>query len=201
MDKAKLKAERAQVRRSLAILKSKGLYKPAKPGVKPTRYAKSLVNKYRDVIEGRAAVVKVSDKQARREYRDAFRVRGDKVVVPTQTVTQTVRYSKKDKTIYRYASLEGGSVKYKFKALKAINNIDDLPDLKTGQFYALPFRNGSTIRYENVASKEELRALIAEYAGRVKNPYRQAIKYVQLGTATRIAKRAVEIEEDDGDEF
>lgn len=87
---------------ALKKLREKGLYKP-KDARKKTKYAKSLLSKFKDVLSGNAGVVKVDRETAKRYKRkDAksseIRSAGNHVIVP-KLPGERVSYSKKNRRV------------------------------------------------------------------------------------------------------
>jgi hypothetical protein len=93
-------------------LKTAGLYKPKNPRAKPTKYAKSLLNKFADVISGNSRAVKV-DKKTAAAYKDdtakagQARVKGNRVIVPVQPGEKPY-YSRKNGTVEVARKLKTG---------------------------------------------------------------------------------------------
>lgn len=199
----KLKQARAQVRKSLAILKAKGLYKPTAPRAAPTRYAKSLITKYADVVAGKAFVVKIP-KAASKDVREQYRVRRGRAVVSKDTFTDRARFDRRSGGIVKYKSLKGGGY-FKFQNAN-VKSIDELPKLKKGQTYAIPFRQGRNIEFQTRAGLDELIALINSYEtrktreGKEAKGYEDIIRYIQIGTRVEPRRRADEYGEDE-DEY
>lgn len=83
-------------RSDIAKLKSLGLVSSRVDArsQKMTRHMKSQIKKYSDVLEGRAVAVKVPKQRDARAYKDQFRVKGNRVVVPKKP-NETLRYAPK----------------------------------------------------------------------------------------------------------
>lgn len=135
---------------NLAKLRKRGLYKP-KDARKPTKYAKSLLRKFADVLSGNAGVVEVDAETAKR-YRDKsaksseIRSKGNKVIVP---------------------KLPGEKISFSRKR----HEIDVSRRMKTGERYVRsPFRTPPK-DYEDLARQlgPKDRIAVAYYRG-VKNP-------------------------------
>lgn len=204
MAKANPKETRAQLRKSLSILKARGLYKPTRPHAKPTKYAAGLVKKFADVVAGKSFVVK-ADKAAIPGLSENYRTRRGRVIVPKDTFTDKVRFDKKSGGLVKYKKTRNAN--YKFVSAN-VKSLDDLPPLKKGQTYAVPFRQGRYIEFQTRASLEELKALLMEYetrkltksdgSTRVHKNWAQEdiIKHIQIGTV--VGRR--HDDEDDGEE-
>lgn len=126
-------------RSDVAKLKDKGLVSARVDAraQKPTRYMKKQVEKFRDVIEGRAAVVNVPRADAKK-FRDAFKTKGTHVVVP-KVKGERVRYDRNSGTIYGYATQYGE--RYKRARLGTVESAADLPQ-GPGVRYTLPLSGG-----------------------------------------------------------
>lgn len=93
-----------QQKAALKALSRKGLYRAKKPRAAPTRYGKSLLQRFADVLEGRASVVtapkskRSKGHKAAREYSETLRTVRNKIVVPTHA-NETARYSPKARKV------------------------------------------------------------------------------------------------------
>lgn len=134
----------------LKKLREKGLYNP-KNARKPTKYSKSLLKKFRDVLSGNAGVVTADAKTAKR-YKSKnsksgeIRAKGNKIIVP-KLPGEKVTYSKKRHEVNVYR------------------------EMKTGERYVRKPFNGRPKSYDDL--KNQLgpndRIAVAYYRG-VKNP-------------------------------
>lgn len=106
-----------QPRKALSRLKKLGLFKGRTD--KPSRYGLAQIKKFAAVLRGDAKVVKVPRKVAK-EYRDQYRVKGDRVVIPSPK-GEKVRYNKRRGEITR--TREGVSARMP----RNVNSPLDLP--------------------------------------------------------------------------
>lgn len=148
----------------LAKLKEKGLFKgnarrPSKYGVKQTKV-------FGDVISGKATVVKVSFKDARK-YKDAFRVKGTRVVV-NKDKDETVRYNRKTGEIVSIRKQYGKRIRKRILPTKP-EKLDQLPKAKKGRYYTIPFYRGSSVERFTFESIDELRKFMSGYEDRWPN--------------------------------
>jgi len=139
------KAIDAENRERLKILKKQGLYS-GDLRKKPTRYAKSLIHKFSDVIAGRATAVKLPDAKAAKPYAEGYKTKGDRVVIPTAP-GQTFRFNPKT------AEIEGKRVLPTGKVAKSrilprekgkLPGMGPIPPGKT-RYYSIYFRRGTKL--------------------------------------------------------
>lgn len=148
----------------LAKLKERGLF--AGNVRRPSKYAIKQTKVYKDVLDGRASVVKVPRNKAR-EYRDAFRVKGTSVVV-SRGKTEKVRYNKKAGEIQSIRHDYGKKIRKRILPTKP-EGLDQLPKARKGQYYTIPFNRGSTIERFTFESIDELRKFMSGYEDRWPN--------------------------------
>jgi hypothetical protein len=77
--------ELKQFRRDVAILKKKGLLNKKKydaRSVKPTKYLRSVIKEFGDVLQGEATPVKVSKEKQAYYKKQGYRVKSGRVIVP-----------------------------------------------------------------------------------------------------------------------
>lgn len=158
MKKSKSEKSKLQLKSALLTLKKLGLYEPKQPRKAPTKYAKSLVKKYSDVLAGKSEVVKIP-KSAVPELAKEFRAkkskkRGGVAVVPKAAGTKA-KFSKKQNTIVRSI----GAYEFRPYADKNVLIRGELPKLKRGERLAV--RIGNTFRIFN--SDRELSEALAQY--------------------------------------
>ncbi len=201
MAKPTQKETRAQVRKSLSILRKAGLYNPKSPRAAPTRYAKSLVTRYADVVSRKAFVVSVP-KAAQKQISEQYRVHRGKAIVSKDTFTDRARFDKKTGGVVKYKTLKGGGY-FKFQSAN-VKTLEELPKLKKGQTYAVPFRQGRNIEFQTRADLDELIKLINSYEtrktreGKAAKGYEDIIRYIQIGTRVEPRRQTDDDEEDDG---
>lgn len=157
-----------QTKKDLAKLRKLGLYEPKGSAV--TAHGKSIIRKYRDVLSGRATIVRAkpskteSAKQRAREYKGTFRVRGDKIIV-SHPPTSKPRFSAKTGEITIDVKNVGQIKRGRLTPFK-INSIDDLRRInRDGFYFGMPFKrfgSGETdwLQYDDV---EELINDMAAY--------------------------------------
>jgi hypothetical protein len=183
------KSDTQALKDKLKVLKKHGLYS-GDLRKQPTRYAKSLIKKFDDVISGNAQVVKVpktkGEKQARakaRELADAFgdtvRAKGSHVIVKVKDKGEKARYvgGKQGGTIATTRTLESGTV-LTHEYIRG--GMEHLPPLRPGESYALPLKNGRSIMYIYRAKEEEIYALANHYEHDPKKPYVGASQNIQI---------------------
>ena len=178
LDKDTRKRAEASTRKSLSILRKAGLYNPKNARKTPTNYAKRLLRKenLQSVIYGKADTVKVPRSVAADYRQRGFEVRNNRVVVSRDGFKTKPRYNKKEKEIVKYSETEI------LRPLKNINSVNDLPPLKKNQFYAIPFKRGHIIEFQNRTELSDIIALIDDYEKRSTNPYKDILKYIHIGT-------------------
>jgi hypothetical protein len=186
---SQLRAFRSQV----AKLKAKGLVssKVDARSQKQTKYMKSIVRKYADVLSGKAAVVNVGRKTAKEYDEKSFRPRFGKIAVRKEK-GERVYFDKKSKTVKSTRKAYGNRVTKLILPQKKFD-IEKLPKARKGYrtFYSVPF-NGwtSSPRFENM---DELRAFMQGYEVSMPN----WMKYVEI---EEISKSDLGEDEGDGDE-
>lgn len=99
-------------KRELARLKKFGLYRGS-ARKQPTRYARDLLKKYQDVLRGQAAVVTAPRQKNAREYREVYRTKFRKVVIPTKPGTKFY-YNRKTGEIFSYSQQYGHTLRTLF---------------------------------------------------------------------------------------
>jgi hypothetical protein len=102
------KAALAETRARLKELKKHGLY-TGDLRRSPTRYAKSLIGKFGDVLSGRAAVVKTTSRATAKVYDKGYKTKGKLVIVPTDP-TRVFTFNKKTGEIEGRRTLPSGKV-------------------------------------------------------------------------------------------
>lgn len=163
----------AQVKKSLSVLKSKGLYKPLKPRAKPTKYGLSLLKKYSDVAAGRAFVVK-ADKSALSKLSQDYKVTRGRVVIPK--VGSNVRpIVTKTGDVFRRAQF--GKTRYRYRSIKMIDG--KLPPLGPHQSYTVQIMEGRRAVQLSFATEEDLMRMVTEYQPSGGRGF-DILKYVQI---------------------
>jgi hypothetical protein len=152
-----------QQKRELKKLREKGLYSPKDARSKPTKYALSMLRKYRDVLEGRAAVLTIPKSKKTKGWKAArdnadpglgvYSVR-NKLIVP-KSEGEKISWSPKKKT-YRVSRWSGDkTTRYVREPInRKISNPDQLKLLK-GQRVSIPFnRPGRGLEWMNLTEKD-----------------------------------------------
>jgi len=133
--KSKARLQAKSQRRQLAKLKSAGLYSGKIDGrKKPSKYQQSLIAKYKDVVTGKASVVKPKDAKS---YKSIFQVVGDKVIVPRRK-GEKIRITEKG-SIAGERKVGGRKVRTYFKKVK---RGETLAADKKPTMYFVPFIRG-----------------------------------------------------------
>lgn len=175
MAKKTRKSQSGQAQKSgLKKLREKGLYKPKKPRAAPTKYGKSLLSRFADVLSGKASVVtavekgrkgfKAASKYARsgNDKMGTVRVVRNKIVVPTQA-GEIARFSKKGVRVTRRV----GEDVYVREPLQKHKQI--LEQLKPGDRIAVPLNRGKRGVEWMQLTPEDYRAFQRQYDETYKN--------------------------------
>lgn len=169
----------AQFRHDVAILKEKGLVSSRVDPRKqwPSAYMRRVVAGNRDVLTGKAKVLKLPSRKAAKEFDANMRVKGRSVVVPVTNKSERVSYRPSTGEI-RSTSRENGRKLTKIVRQKNV----DLYDIKTyprgdNIRYRMPFGNSSHIQFD---TPEDLFAEMFKYETKPVNPYRNWQNYVQI---------------------
>lgn len=155
--KDKTKKTDAQLKNSLKQLKKLGLYNPQNSRKAPTRYAKSLIKKYNDVLSGKAEVIsipKAAAKNLKTEFKIVVGKKKAVAVVPKAAGTKA-KYSKKLGTVVRNIG------RYNLRPYpdKMVLLRGQFPELKRGERLAI--RIGNTFRI--FKDQDEVSRAIAQY--------------------------------------
>jgi hypothetical protein len=180
MAKNSRKTDLAQVRKSLSILRKKGLYKPVKARGKPTKYGMAIAKRYADVASGKAYVMK-ADAATIKELSKTYRTKGRRVVVPKFGWSDTARIDRKTKSVVQFKTI--GKKKYRFRPA-GVTDVEDLPELQDNEIFLVPFRNGNKLNFIMSDDMDEIIALTQDYEKRKKNPYKDIAHFIQIGTVT-----------------
>ncbi len=159
MAKTNRSADLAQVKKSLKILRDKGLYEPKNARAKPTRYGKSLIKKFGDVVKGKAFVLSAKPEALAKLKADQYRMSHGKVVIPAQGTNVRPRISKTGDVIRRQTI---GKATYRMRPARFRNG--EVEDITAFQSYRFPVRHGNRVAWHNERSKAELMRLANEYA-------------------------------------
>lgn len=130
----------------LSKLRAAGVYKPKNPR-KPTKYGKSLLSKFADILAGTSKAVKV-ERDVARNYRDkkakpgTVRAVGNRVIVPVQK-GEKAYYSKKRKELDVTYKLETGERYIRTPFKKVPRTYEQLESqLKDGDRIAVAYYRG-----------------------------------------------------------
>lgn len=161
MAKSKASAVSSQVKSSLQQLRKLGLYNPKNARKAPTKYAKSLVKKYADVLgpKAKSEVIKIPKAAAAAIKAQDYRVvKGKKkaVAVVPKMGGMKASYNKKSGEIIRRA---GDYTMRQYPDRFVFLSGGELPKLKRGERWAVRIGNSFRV-FEDV---EELRRAMAEY--------------------------------------
>lgn len=194
----------AQVRAKLSQLKKIGLYNGNLRRKQPTKYGKSVLNKYMDVLEGKAHVVTVKpvsgskakgNRLAKQEFGATQRVVRNKVVIKGSGA-ETARFAPKTKDIRLTRTNAQGETYTRIVIKKTIRTKDDLPKLKKNQSFRIPFNRWGETAYIYRIDADELWALVQEYEGK----YKGILRNVEVVTYKSARKARVARDEDGEDE-
>ena len=182
-------------------MKRKGLY--TGDTRRPTKYGKSLLRKFADVLSGRAEVVTVSRKGKSKGYKEAhayanasredIRVVRNRIVVPVNP-GETVSFSRKTGRV-RVSRTIGGEkfIRERFKQpLTGPNSYK----LKGNERFAVPFYRRGQIEwyYYTQEDFQEFWYLYVSEGGRTKSPFKAS----DIQLFTRVTGDREENEEDEG---
>jgi hypothetical protein len=143
-----------QFRKDVAKLKKLGLVSKKTDARKqqPTRYMRSLVRSFADVLKGEAKAFSVPKKEAPIYKGAGHRVKGHKVVVPTPH-GEKVRRAKTVEGVPSYVT-EARGVRREHHVFpqdnlraKLIARVEKLKPLKKGEYYAFRFKGYMSYRY------------------------------------------------------
>lgn len=160
-----------QIRASRSKLKSMGLLsKRVDLRKKPTTYQKKLIERYKDVLTGKAKVIDTASKAQAKGFKASYTVVGDKIIVPVK---------KGEKISFNQETGELQSTR-KFNGKKITKTIADgeLAPLGPGQYYVIPFGGGQRFRTNDIKT---LKDFMYPYEVSSK-PYKDWRKYVEIET-------------------
>ena len=181
-------AQLKEYRHNLAMLKRKGLVSDKINAAKhkPTDYMLRQIRKYKPVLEGKAAVVKVSKEDAKK-FSDDFAVKNRRVVVP-KAEGEKVRYSKKTGQITGTRTQYGQKIKRRRLKIKTNEDIRRLEG--KGIRFAIHFAGGTVYRFSFADGDNGIITFMETYEQRERNPFKNWHKYVEVE----------EVDDDDDDE-
>ncbi len=167
------KSQAKKDRRALKILRSAGLIHKADLRRPPTPAAKRAIRKYKNVIEGRAKVVRPKNP---RTYKNVFKVAGKNVIVP-KGKGQRIGIDKAGKiTIKRML----GKGKKKRTSSGRMTPAKKVRRPKAGErvAYAIPFNSGGRVTWFRFATYDALKKFLAEYESKYRRGYKHADDYI-----------------------
>jgi hypothetical protein len=133
-DLAAAREELKQFRRDVAILKKKGILDKNKydaRSVTPSKYLKSLIKQFSNVIEGKATPVKVSKEKAAYYKGRGYSVRNGRVIVPT---AENEKVYGTHGNFVRKITGKGGSIQILDLGLSKDNVLQWQDDLRNNRF-------------------------------------------------------------------
>jgi hypothetical protein len=148
-------------RRALRILREKGLLsKSTNLSKKPTRYQRAQIRKFADVVAGKAKVVRP---KAPSTYKNLFRVKGDKVVVPRRK-GEKIDVDRRGEIVGK-RKVGTRVVRSRFRRVRRGEDVGALPPRGGGpKQYALPFnRGGGEIEWKRFPDMAALRDFMQGY--------------------------------------
>jgi hypothetical protein len=141
-----------EFRSDVAKLKAKGLVSKNKDARKqaPTRYMLNQVAKYRDVLSGKAQVVKVASRKEAKEYDALYRTKGKAVVLPVSAKGERARYNPKTHEITSTYSRGEQRVTRHWPKTPLVEGTGELP--RGGNvIYTIPFQGRGVFRTNDLA--------------------------------------------------
>lgn len=148
---------------ALNRLRAKGLYSPKNPAAAPTDYGRSLIRKYRDVLEGRATVITVPKSKRSKGFKTA-RENSDptlgvysyrnKIIVP-KNAGENVSWNKRNKTFRISRWSDDKTTRYVREPInRKIRNPSQIK-LRPGERISIPFnRPGRGVEWMNLTAEE-----------------------------------------------
>lgn len=158
-----LKRQRKRERAALKKLRDLKLTKSGRYNPKRKTYYRALFDKFRDVLEGKATVVKPKDAKT---YKRQFRVVGDRVVVPRRKGDRvTVKEGKIRVSRKRGRRRETGTVR-------------PVAEVSPGKIYVLPLARQDGIEWHRFKSREDLNAFIYQTSPKIGQTFKNVADYV-----------------------
>jgi hypothetical protein len=163
----------------LSKLRKLGLYSGKAARGQPTKYARQQINRFRDVLDGKAAVIE-APKSARQKYKgsESLDFKGSKIIVPKNPLSgERVTYSKREKSIKIFGDAPNG--KRYTKRLIGPDEFDRIVKPAPGKeiIYQVPFgRDRRMIGFDNF---NELQKFMAQHYPRYTN-YRDYLEEIEV---------------------
>jgi len=132
------------------------------------------VNRFADVLQGRAKTVTVS-REAAKGYKGVFPTTATKVAVPAAK-SDRVRFDRKSGEIIAERSSARGKYVSRIRKSGSIESASQLPELMARERYAIPLNGPGGERYfQRFTSRKDLIAFMSEY-----NRYKNWYNYVEI---------------------
>jgi len=170
MSSKKLSASQLRkFRHDVAALKAKGLVSKNKDArkQKPTRYMQGQVEKYRDVLSGKAQVVTVKNRASAKSFSTIYETKGKHVILPIAAKGERARYNPKTDTITSSYKRGDERIVREWPKTPLVEGTQDLP--RGGNIiYTIPFQGRGVYRTNDLADLyAQMRDLIASGWGNV----------------------------------
>lgn len=175
----------------IAKLKKLGLYK-GDARKKPTKYALGQINKFNEVLSGRAKVVTVPQRKHAREFTETYLTKFRKVVVPIRP-GEKLYYNKTKGEIFSYNKEYGHTIRRIFP--KHALTEREARELQKGRNirYAIPIGSGSGMRRMRFLDYKELQDYMSSNSLKGYNNWRRYVEVEEIMDA----KNAPDDEDDD----
>lgn len=166
-------------RSDVAALKRAGLVSPSVDvrRQRATKYMQAQVEKYRDVIEGKAKAVKTPKRADAKTFADKFRVKGKTVVIPTSGDAK-VRYSKKRNEFTATEYKRGKKLTVHYTS-GDFGSVIKLPRGR-GIMYRISFAGGQVWTFD---TPQDLANFMYPYETASRNAFKNWRKYVEVISA------------------
>lgn len=158
-----LRADRKKLRELGLISKKVNLRK------KPNTYQKRLIERYRDLLSGKAKLVELKDKNEAKQYKDTFQVVDNKIIVPKRK-GERITYNKKTGELKTKRKVAGRTI------TKTISK-GELGELKFGEYYVIQFGGGQRFRTNSL---KVLQDFMQGYETKPRNPFKNWRAYVEI---------------------
>lgn len=171
-------AQLKKFRSDVAKLKAKGLVSAKVDARKqaPTKYMKSQVKKFTDVLEGKAKVAHVPKRADAKAFAEKFRVKGKSVIIPAKP-DEHIAYSKKNKAFSATRRTKSGK-KITREIYSQSPSKSRPPSNAKNVLYVIPLGNNGEQR-QSFDSWEDLVLFMEPYETK-KNPYKDWEEHVEI---------------------
>lgn len=169
-------AQLKKFRSDVAKLKAKGLVSDKVDARKqaPTKYMKSQVKKFADVLEGKAKVAHVPKRADAKAFAEKFRVKGKSVVIPAKA-DEHIAYSKKNKSFSATRKTKDGK-RITREIYSEAPSRSRPPTKSKNVLFVIPVGNTR----QSFDTWEDLVLFMEPYETNSRNPYRDWEKYVEV---------------------